>query len=95
LKLAKPEDERPRDIEALARVGDAVLVVGSHSRRRTVRTIRSGRLRLVRMDADGELEAEGFLDGSGAGSGRARPGRRRRSRPRRPRRRHPIGGRIH
>ena len=43
--LSMPRKDRPRDIEALAKVGTSVLVVGSHSRSNACR-VRSKRLRL-------------------------------------------------
>lgn len=61
--LTMPSNNRPRDIEALVRVGDTVLVIGSHSRnnRCEARPERQ-RLRRLKLGAEGRLEEVAFID---------------------------------
>lgn len=58
-----PAKQRPNDVEALARLGTEVVVVGSHSRnsRCEARENRQ-RLRRLAVRQDGTLQATGFLD---------------------------------
>ncbi|MCB1036017.1 MAG: DUF3616 domain-containing protein [Acidobacteria bacterium] len=61
--LAMPAGDRPRDIEALAQVGDSVLVVGSHSRGGPCEAKpKRRRLRFLGARTDGTLEARGVID---------------------------------
>ncbi len=56
---AMPKGKRPRDIEALAQVGDSVLVVGSHSRNsRCEEKTKRQRLRLLASRSDGSLKEQ-------------------------------------
>jgi competence protein ComEC len=62
-----PAKQRPNDVEALARLGQEVVVVGSHSRNSSCE-VRENRQRLRRLTArpDGTLQATGFLDSAPA-----------------------------
>jgi hypothetical protein len=62
-----PAKQRPNDIEALARLGREVVLVGSHSRNNQCET-RENRQRLRRLTVrqDGTLEEAGFLDSAAA-----------------------------
>jgi hypothetical protein len=63
LTMPPADAERPRDIEALARVGDAVLVVGSHSRNKDCEEKpKRQRLVLVRRGEGEGLETVAVLD---------------------------------
>lgn len=65
LAMPGPNGERPNDIEALAAVGDALLVVGSHSRNKSCEEkSRRQRLRLFRWRGAEGLDAVVSLDGS-------------------------------
>jgi hypothetical protein len=58
-----PAEQRPADVEALARLGDEVVVVGSHSRNSRCEAKESRqRLRSLARRQDGTLQATAFLD---------------------------------
>jgi hypothetical protein len=62
-----PAAHRPDDVEALARLGEEVVVVGSHSRNTSCEA-KGGRQRLRRLARrqDGTLKETGFLDSEAA-----------------------------
>lgn len=61
--LAIPDGDEPRDLEALARVGDSVLAIGSHSRGGACEERpRRQRMHLLAARPDGSLEEEGTID---------------------------------
>ena len=62
-----PAKQRPDDVEALARLGEEVVIVGSHSRNKACETDdERQRLRRLAVRQDGTLEATGFLDSAAA-----------------------------
>lgn len=62
-----PAKQRPNDIEALARLGQEVVVVGSHSRNKDCEEKENRqRLRRLAVRQDGTLQATGFLDSKSA-----------------------------
>lgn len=67
--LAMPAGGRPRDLEAIARVGNSILIVGSHSRNSGCEP-RSNRqrMRMLSSRKDGSLEDEGRIDSEKAWS---------------------------